>query len=1686
MSHKFKLFTIQNVYDWVTVTDSYDSKQNSLIWIYGCDDKNDVIIPIEIHSNFELINPDEFIILGPKEEYNIKYSIKWQFGNIILKSDNTVKVYKINHFKFSETFKQCVTEVGLSDKDAKVSIIDVSDNISGDTIYSLNPYLDQNLENKNDRMWKLIIEQQDDLQVHSLGYSVKEESKQDDSKGQSEIQQDLDQVEGSSLIDRTLIKTPEEFDVYESVIQGHSHYVPALSKDSCVKEDGSDQRKVFEYTFDKPISLFCLDVELYFEAEISWLKTVLSSQEKEPKEESKEVVQEDSQKQEDSIDQVSSYEVGATQNVEEVSIKASKKWLPLVVNCYEGWAFNATSQVSKLTTDDKRPFGANYAGSYFIFSHQFGKKFIIDQYIVMSENSSQIGAFPMGAGLLFISDSLAALENSTPFHEFTMNDFKEWREKRIYDPRPLEPYEPVAYFDMGNSVKLVDKIDEKSALSLKIKNSCRYVKLVPTRFKQTANNLYPQDRFTSYPIEFKFFGIIGEEVESKLDNDKYLDTYTTKQNILNASKSTDKYLVKVYDERNKSWEVVYSKEDNILLQEILTYGLNFNMSLAHLDQIYDYLHGENLTGIFKDSITNSKIQAFMTNKIRIEIESTENDSLWSFSGIKLFPKALVDIKHRNESVFSNISVKNLRSCFLDPKYFNAINKEITLILTDDQIDIDIKLRAISTLNLIISFNNKMIPLIFENLDFKKFLSILYKQDNKGWRYILGLFRKLYEVDSLSEQISKIVMSDLQNIHKMQLTSASLETFMNLISWQMFSNKEESFKILFEAFYYNITKESINKLHTSEYTILRKYVDSRQFPFDSISFTDNVRELKTGVNMPSNNMGSGENSKQYLAKLITTSKSKEYQIYLYEKCSISEIKLYFSQNLGKPYEMIIKVYGYFEQDESLIFSNKYSESLYSYLTQNSHLKEYGLYNESENRCCLSINKLNYTGSRLKIYIKFIDTFLTMNSESPVVDVIIPQIYGEEKHSVTNENIEKILIGEGELGDPVNVDIDTPSKVEICTLESKKCKIIRSTSDSNIIKNLPSKEQNDVEDNEQANKLLEKLQGLLKSKIVDLNTAKKSQRAKLVLEVKDLLHEIDEAKANCSNQVQNESDSIIESLEYQACLALKLWQMLLSIYKSDTKLFDEVLKNYPLKEIVYDLYVCYIIKDSQTSNNGNKWNNIHANEVYQFIKSVLLQSISDQEVIDELVIKILSNFILKSDPIYSQARIIESIENLPYSYDKIIEFAYSKLNQSEESILKSRNVEHVLENLDKSFSITKSSEDESSVKLLMTSLIMDNLKLSDDNQEKVSKSLKVWVQIIDWIVQNKLLDSKKKQFLLKMSLDLLIYLLKISKIEDLSEIIKNEEFLTLLSLTIFFYNSKDHNQQLANIFDCILSKGNTATLEELQKFNNEEIDQQWILIKNKLEILASSFKFWENIIGLLLNDHHVKRHYVNKSRWVEYLIFSLMKYLGVTEKLINLINHTKDNNEILNFNIILIKEYELSPNLYIILNLLNLLKQSKMSPQSLNQTFNYSKSQLMTLWSLTFEILGSADSEQVLKMNILEDLIVTLFESSIELQEVAYLSQTNFKVNPNPQFVWALLFQVLNKSIGTKHEQSAYTLCNKWLDILLDKPHGDDTANENIQVSISFNNTNVIASILEDTSNHLIKNLSLSHFTAMVSF
>lgn len=164
---------------------------------------------------------------------------------------------------------------------------------------------------------------------------------------------------------------------------------------------------------------------------------------------------------------------------------------------YSGGAFNSTTSVQKLVSDDKRQFAANYAQSHFILTHQFGKRFVIDRFIVMSENSSQIGGYPMGSGLIFVGNTLASLEETNEFHGFSLDDYNDWAAKRQHSPWPLQPNEPVAYFEFGSSVVVTGGISRKTSQS-----AAKYVKVVPTGFKSTAKNSFPQQRFDSYPIEF--------------------------------------------------------------------------------------------------------------------------------------------------------------------------------------------------------------------------------------------------------------------------------------------------------------------------------------------------------------------------------------------------------------------------------------------------------------------------------------------------------------------------------------------------------------------------------------------------------------------------------------------------------------------------------------------------------------------------------------------------------------------------------------------------------------------------------------------------------------------------------------------------------------------------------------------------------------------------------------------------------------------------------------------------------------------------------------------------------------------------------------------------------------------------------------------------------------------------------
>lgn len=84
---------------------------------------------------------------------------------------------------------------------------------------------------------------------------------------------------------------------------------------------------------------------------------------------------------------------------------------------------------------------------------------LIDKFTIRSTQTSKCGASPIGSGLLFTADNLSVFEKTLPFHRFSLQDYKDWRQQRLKDPSPLKPYEPIAYFEFDAESSLTCEPD---------------------------------------------------------------------------------------------------------------------------------------------------------------------------------------------------------------------------------------------------------------------------------------------------------------------------------------------------------------------------------------------------------------------------------------------------------------------------------------------------------------------------------------------------------------------------------------------------------------------------------------------------------------------------------------------------------------------------------------------------------------------------------------------------------------------------------------------------------------------------------------------------------------------------------------------------------------------------------------------------------------------------------------------------------------------------------------------------------------------------------------------------------------------------------------------------------------------------------------------------------------------------
>ena len=147
------------------------------------------------------------------------------------------------------------------------------------------------------------------------------------------------------------------------------------------------------------------------------------------------------------------FDAGEVKTVVIEEKKSDKEcYLPLVIKRFKGAIYSAQFVVSRLLFDDNSMYASNYPRPEFIFAHANNDRMSLEKFTIRSQPRPKSGAFPVGEGLVFLSDTIQPLEQTSAFSNFSLKDYQEWKEERMKDPRPLRPDEPVAFFQFNENI----------------------------------------------------------------------------------------------------------------------------------------------------------------------------------------------------------------------------------------------------------------------------------------------------------------------------------------------------------------------------------------------------------------------------------------------------------------------------------------------------------------------------------------------------------------------------------------------------------------------------------------------------------------------------------------------------------------------------------------------------------------------------------------------------------------------------------------------------------------------------------------------------------------------------------------------------------------------------------------------------------------------------------------------------------------------------------------------------------------------------------------------------------------------------------------------------------------------------------------------------------------------------------
>jgi hypothetical protein len=83
-----------------------------------------------------------------------------------------------------------------------------------------------------------------------------------------------------------------------------------------------------------------------------------------------------------------------------------RQYLPLVVTQNKGSCYNNQLLPSKMLIDNDQMFASNYAKPLIVFAHNEDQRMNIDKITIRTLLNSKTGAYPLGEGMIFLSDTM--------------------------------------------------------------------------------------------------------------------------------------------------------------------------------------------------------------------------------------------------------------------------------------------------------------------------------------------------------------------------------------------------------------------------------------------------------------------------------------------------------------------------------------------------------------------------------------------------------------------------------------------------------------------------------------------------------------------------------------------------------------------------------------------------------------------------------------------------------------------------------------------------------------------------------------------------------------------------------------------------------------------------------------------------------------------------------------------------------------------------------------------------------------------------------------------------------------------------------------------------------------------------------------------------------------------------------